>query len=164
VSEKRTVVVQEIMQKSGEKDGKPWTRYAIKDANGDIYSTFKAESIAPVRDATGQKVDIEFTVNGQYKNLVSAAIHSNGSAVPETYSAQKADGDTDWDIIGLRKTRCLLWAEYLGGSLASGIYHKVSEGGQGNPGDAVIRAGITLVAAAEKDVFERAPGDPGFPF
>jgi hypothetical protein len=139
MTESRTVVVQEFMEKSGDKDGKPWTRFAIKDANGDIYSTFKKEIIQPVRELTGQKVDITYTINGKYKNLETAQPHQ-GNGVPETYSSSR-DGEADWDIIGLRKTRCLLWAEYLNGQLAGNVYHKATTAEGVEPRDAVLRAG-----------------------
>lgn len=158
MSETRTVLIDEIGQKDGTSmTGKAWTRRWIKDANGDIYSTFQ-DMLGGLEK--GQKVDIEFELDGKFKNLKSVKHHDNGSAVPETYSAQRPDGETDWDIIGLRKTRCLLWAEFLNSQLAASVFVKSDGDGLAK----VTRTGTLLVAAAERDIFERQPGDDGIPF
>jgi hypothetical protein len=159
------ILVETITTKEGSTDGRPWKRYGIKDGNGEWYSTFDEATVARLKE--GGKARIEYTskpVNGRIlKNLVSAEPVENGT-VPEQYSHQRPDGEADWDKVAIGKTRCALWMHYLAGQLAASVYVKAANVEGVDPREAVIRTGIMFVVAAEKDTFERPPGDDGIPF
>ena len=158
------ILVEKIVEKPGNTNGKDWVRYGIKDGNGEWYSTFSKELVAKLTE--GQKARIQYEtkpVNGRVmKNLV--AVEELEPGVPESYSHQTPSGEADWDKVALGKTRCLLWAEYLSGQVAASVYLKAASADGIDPRDAVIRTGVMLVVAAEKDIFERPPGDDGVPF
>lgn len=163
--ETTTITISAIEEKAGSTDGRAWTKYALKDSNGTYYSTFDSAVVQPARELVGQRALIEYEVSGKYKNLSAVRPAENGS-VPDTYSHKSPDGDPDWDKIALGKTRCALWNHFLSGQLAASLYAKaVSANAEGiDPMDYVIRTGTRLVVHAEKDVFEREPGDDGVPF
>lgn len=168
------ILVEKITTKEGSTDGRAWKRYGIKDGNGEWYSTFDEALVAGLRE--GGKARIEYTskgVNGRVvKNLVSASPVENGT--PAAYSHQTPDGEADWDKVALGKTRCALWNHYLSGHLAANLFAKaVSENAKQDatpgavsrdPMDYVIIIGTRLVVHAERDIFERPPGDDGVPF
>ena len=154
-----TVVVKSLEEKHGtSKTGKAYVQHKLVDANGEIYSCFDGSIVDPIRNSTGEKVDIQYEEQGRFKNLISAKPHETAGALSGAYTHQKPDGDADWDLIGLRKTRCALWVGILEG-ISTSLYaaHK------GNTGRFLEHA-VLLVGAAEKDIFERAPGDDGIPF
>lgn len=158
------ILVEKIIEKEGATDGRAWTRYGVKDGNGEWYSTFEQSVVAGLKE--GEKARIQYEskqVNGRIvKNLLAAELSE--PSLPESYSHQTPDGEADWDKVAIGKTRCALWMHYLAGQLAAGIYVKASNAEGVDPREAVIRAGIAFVVAAEKDTFERPPGDDGIPF
>lgn len=61
------IIVSEIEIKEGEKDGKPWTMYGIKDDEGTIYKTF-SETFADLANSAkemGSKIKIKYS-DGKY--------------------------------------------------------------------------------------------------
>jgi hypothetical protein len=150
VSEKRTVVLRELTKKTGtsKKTGKAWTRWGFRDANGETYGTFDHSVIEAAEGKEGQRFNIEIEQDGTFVNLLALE--------PATQS-QNGD-EPDWELIGLRKTRCALWAGLLDG-LAPSLY-AANKGEVGR----LLEQSVILVAAAEKDIFEREPGDDGIPF
>jgi hypothetical protein len=155
------ILVEKIIEKEGATDGRAWTRYGVKDGNGEWYSTFEQSVVAGLKE--GEKARIQYEskqVNGRVvKNLLAAEPFEESSI-----SSRTDEGDPDWDLIGLRKTRCALWADYLAGQLAASLYVKAA-GTQGrDPIDYLVTTGVRLVVAAERDIFNRDPGDDGIPF
>ncbi len=72
MSETATVLVDSIDEKNGVSDkGRAWTKFALKDANGEFYSTFDGSVIAPARNLIGQRVEIDYEVSGKFKNLTA---------------------------------------------------------------------------------------------
>lgn len=66
------VRIVKVESKSGEKNGKPWTRYSIVDSTGSDHSTF-SKSVADFAEkalASKQWVEITEEADGQYKNLI----------------------------------------------------------------------------------------------
>lgn len=62
------VVVGSVSSTAGTgSNGKPYTRYVLKDSNGATYSTFKEDHVKALKP--GSKVGIEYEQNGKYKNL-----------------------------------------------------------------------------------------------
>lgn len=65
-----TVLIDKIAESSGTaKSGKPWTKWAIKDANGEYYSTFSRDVLNGAKE--GDRVEIDFDVDGKFKNLTA---------------------------------------------------------------------------------------------
>lgn len=155
------ILVQKITKKHGSSANGPWTRTAVQDGNGEWLSTFDTNMVPD--DAEGKRAHITSeskTVNGRIiRNLTSFQLIEESSI-----AARTEDGEVDWDLIGLRKTRCALWGSYLAGQLAAGLYVKASQVEGRDPIDHVVLIGKILVAAAERDTFEREPGDDGVPF
>src|SRR4051794_35085030 len=118
-----TVLVEDFLVKEGAKDGKPWKKIGLKDANGEYYSTFDSTLGQRVIDAKGKRAQITWrpSKNPQYKDLVALEPLGDGEAA---ISNTGTDGTVDWDLIGLRKTRCLLWAHFLGSPLAAALSSK----------------------------------------
>ena len=103
--------------------------------------------------------------DGNFKNLLRAA-----PAGPSAPSSAAADGSADWDLIGLRKTRCALWAAYLTDALPAAFGYWVSVQTQ-EPGtlditNFITRVGRDLIISAEIDIFHRDPAaaDEDVPF
>lgn len=161
------ILVAEVGLQEGQRDdGSKWSRWKIKDGNGRTFSTFDATFAGLLKQGARAAIEFEEKDLGggrKVKNITGVQPVENGS-VPAEYSHQKPDGEADWDKVAIGKTRCALWAAYLNGQLSAGIYVKASQAEGVDPREAVIRAGVMLIIAAEKDVFERAPGDDGIPF
>lgn len=68
-----TFVPDIVSVKSGEKNGKPWTKYGIKSPSGDIYGTFdeRMGNLAQDAKAGGFPVSVGYVISGQYKNVLS---------------------------------------------------------------------------------------------
>ena len=99
MSQVSTVMVDQVVEKSGEKNGKPWTRWGLKDGNGYWYSTFERGVV--LESMKGQRVEIEWEQNGDYRNLLRAspaepkpepgtANYIKGKEAPETQRAIRA--------------------------------------------------------------------------
>jgi hypothetical protein len=166
------ILVEKITAKEGATDGRPWTRFAIKDAVGEWYSTFDGTIIADLKE--GQKARIRYEskpLNGRVvKNLLAAEPVEEASGLPDTYRAERPTGEPDWDKKGLHMTRCALWNHFLSGHLASSIYMNLMLEQKQDPNtprrdpmEHVLITGTRLVVHAERDVFERPAGDDGIP-
>jgi hypothetical protein len=153
VSETATIVIAELEEKPGEKNGRKFTKHAIKDANGTWYSTFDGAVFAPARDLVGKRAEIDYEVSGQFKNLsaVRAAESQNGGGPSEE----------KWEEIGLRKTRCVIWEQLVGVAMQAGIseFNRRTEGkfDSGQLGGFVQRWGSTLRQIAEADIYLADP-------
>ena len=66
-------IPRDVNVKSGEKDGKAWTKLAIQSPGGDWFSTFDtaAEVIAKEAMQKGEQLRIGYKTDGKYKNIVS---------------------------------------------------------------------------------------------
>jgi hypothetical protein len=154
-----TITVEATTEKSGvsQKTGKPWKKYALKDANGEWYGTFEN---GVVHDAMkGQKYEIEWEQDGNFKNLLRATPTSDSPV-----SSRLETGEADWDLIGLRKTRCALWAALLPDALTL-AYTQWAAVQSDPPGTLDIKNFVTrfcreLVISAEIDIFSRDPALP----
>ena len=65
--------IESVTMTSGEKDGKKWTKYHIKDTSGGSWTTFdkKIAETAKAAKESGECVSIETEIKGKYTNLVS---------------------------------------------------------------------------------------------
>ncbi len=156
-----TVMVEDALVKEGAKDGKPWKKVGLKDANGEFYSTFDSVLGQRVIELKGQRAEITWkpSKNPAFKDLLSVK-HVGENPI----AARTEDGTADWDLIGLRKTRCLLWANYLGSPLAASIAATANEQ---PPSARVHNFGVILISLAEADIYNRAPAqadEDGIPF
>jgi len=165
MSQVTTIVVEATTEKSGvsQKTGKPWTKWALKDGNENWYGTFER---GVVHDGLkGQKVDIEWEQNGDFRNLLRATPHEDSPIASRTET-----GEADWALIGLRKTRCALWAALLPDALAL-AYSQWRSVQSEEPGRLDIQNFMTttcreLIISAEVDIFQREPAaaDEDVPF
>jgi hypothetical protein len=151
-----TVLVESVDEKAGETNGKAWTKFSLKDANGEFYSTFDRAVGVEAQRLIGKRAEIEFEVNGKWKNL--------GGVKPveeSAISSRTEQGDADWDLIGLRKTRCVLWEAVLPVAMQAGIsaWTKAAQGEYDSAQLAgfVVRFGRTLRMIAEEDIFLAPP-------
>lgn len=163
MSEHTTTVVADVNRKTGETNNKAWTRYSLKDDDGNWYSTFESGLISS--DLKGQRVSLEWEQNGDFKTLLKVS-----PADDSPIAARTPDGDADWDLIGLRKTRCALWSAYLPGALEQAFQYWASvqtdPPGTADIAHFLVRFGKQLVVAAEADIFQREPAgqDEDVPF
>lgn len=161
------LVVEKLVTKEGASDGRPWKRTAVKDAiSGEWLSTFDEGLAGLLQEGKTYMVDYESKpVNGRVvRDLKAVKPVDAGAELPDGYTATKPDGTADWDLKGLHMSRAAFWKHYLGSQLAASIYVKAFSDEGRNPIDAIIQGGVRLVVAAERDTFERPPGDDGVPF
>ncbi len=72
MSETATLLIADIAEpKTGTGKKGPWTRYALKDGNGDYYSTFQKSAFDPAYELKGKKAKVTYEVDGDFKNIVS---------------------------------------------------------------------------------------------
>ena len=143
-----TITLASVERKDGtSKAGKAYTKFTIHGQDGTKYATFDAGLAELARTNTGKTARVQFD-SGQFGNDLKGIVVTNDTPVPQAPPAKTPTGEADWDLIGLRKTRCALWAAAI----------------QANHSIAEARA---LVMAAESDIFHRAPAtgvDSDIPF
>jgi len=81
-----TAVIEGVETKSGDTNGRAWTKYAVM-AGGQFYSTFEKSLVEPAYQLEGKPAVIEFTESGKFKNLVSVKAAENGAVVSEAPKA-----------------------------------------------------------------------------
>ncbi len=71
-----SIIVADIAAKSGNTNGKPWTRYGIKDENGTYYNTFSDTfaEIAKAAKAAGSQIKISFAVGAKGGNDIKTLV------------------------------------------------------------------------------------------
>jgi hypothetical protein len=157
-----TVTVNEIMQKEGSGAKGPWTRYAIK-AGDEVYSTFQRQVIEPALGGEGKTFEIDYEVDGKFKNLKAVRPHAGGGSSELTSDFRATNnGTTDWDKKTLWINRIALWKSYLEGDTPRAVIAAKNFGENPTPqqiADAVYRGGREIVMLAERDVYHRAPSD-----
>ena len=77
-----TGIVEDIATKSGEKNGKPWTRYGIKIGK-EFYNTFSDTIGATAMECKGTTVKLTWKANGNFKDAVAIepVLDANDAAV-----------------------------------------------------------------------------------
>lgn len=173
ITEEKVTITERLGLQEGKRDDEStWTRWKVKDDKGRTLSTFDERGKDLKEGVTIQaKIERKEFKPGRFvNNLIEfdfVQFEGNGSApAPAAYTTQK-DDEPDWDKIAVGKTRCALWMHFLGGGLASSVYAKAvadSRDTDRNPLDYVLVAANKIIVAAERDIFERAPGDDGVPF
>jgi hypothetical protein len=165
-----TITVESISTKEGVgKNDKPWTKYAIK-AGDDYYSTFQRQVIEPALGGEGKTFEIDYEVDGKFKNLKAVRPHAGGASAELTQDFRATtNGTTDWDKKTLWINRIALWKSYLEGDTPRAVIAAKDFGEKPTPtalADVVYRGGVALVKLAESDIYHRAPADPdeGIPF
>jgi hypothetical protein len=147
VSETTVATIEKVESKEGATNGKPWRKFSVK-ADG-FYSTFDKQVAEAAHGLVGQRAEIFWKPsgsNGQFRDILAvkaAGVATTQDGIPTT---RAEDGTADWDIIGLRKTRCLLWAHYLSSPLAAAT-----------PTGNVYQVGAHLITCAERDIYWREP-------
>ena len=74
-------VIDDVIVKSGEKNGNPWTRYGIK-IGSDIYGTFSTDVGKVAVECKGSKVRMTWKPEGDYKTAVSIEPVASSEAQP----------------------------------------------------------------------------------
>lgn len=143
--------------------------YELKDTQDRVFSTKKGEIGDVALGLKGQQANIEFTTkqNGEFVNRyidsITAIQGGNGASTPLP-SAQKPDGTADWDIVGLRKTRCALWAQYIGETIPIAAAWWSKNNQNASEADLLMflgRVGAHMVVKAETDIYHRPPAVSG---
>jgi hypothetical protein len=165
-----TITVESISTKEGVgKNDKPWTKYAIK-AGDDYYSTFQRQVIEPALGGEGKTFEIDYEVDGKFKNLKAVRPHAGGASAELTSDFRATNGGaTDWDKKTLWINRVALWKSYLEGDTPRAVIAAKNFGENPKPqeiADAVYRGGKELVKLAESDIYHRSPSqqDEDIPF
>ncbi len=71
MSETATLVIAQIPEpKTGTGKKGAWTRYAFKDGNDEFYSCFSKTVFEPAYGLKGQKAQVTYDVDGDFKNIV----------------------------------------------------------------------------------------------
>jgi hypothetical protein len=156
MSETTTLVIAEIPEpKTGTGKKGKWTRYAFKDGNDEFFSTFQKSAFEPAYELKGQKAKVTYEVDGDFKNIVSI------EPAEQSQNGVGGEDEPDWDLIGLRKTRCVLWEAVLPVAMQAGIsaWTKAAQGEYDSAQLAgfVVRFGRTLRMIAEADIFLSKP-------
>lgn len=143
MSQVSTVLVEDVVEKEGATNGKAWKRYGLKDGNGDWYSTFESGVITP--GLKGQRVEVEWEANGNFKNLLRATPQDakpepgtgnyiKGKEAPETQRNIRAsvalENAVAW-CIGNDETRATL-SEHGVVKVARVFYNALQELAEGN--------------------------------
>lgn len=160
------IVIGAVTRKEGtsKKTGKPWVKFVVHDQNTDgKYETFDAAIAKTANDHVGKPAIIDFAPSQFGNDLTSMVVDefaqpspvANGSLPPSSQ-----DGAPDWDVIGLRKTRCLLWAHVLG---SPAFWAEATEQGHVEAAFALASRAVEL---AESDIYRRDPAikDAAIPF
>jgi hypothetical protein len=137
-----SVTIQGVTSKDGvsTKSGKPYTKFTI-DTSGGTFGTFDTALAQTARNAINMTCAVTYEETQYGKDLKSlTADASIPAAAPhvEPVRHQQADGSADWDMIGLRKTRCALWVAAIHAGLDAGTARQI-------------------VLEAEVDIFWRQP-------
>lgn len=166
MSNTATITITGVETKSGvSASGNAWTLYKV-DGGGAKYSTFDAALGNLALASAGKTAEISFESTEKGNNLKTLTIVAQAAppsvtppplaspiipvvvpaqSWPESDGFKASNGDApDWELIGLRKTRCALWAAILSNS-------SLNVAGA----DALAAFARELVIAAEKDIFER---------
>lgn len=153
-----TATIEAVTSKEGASNGRPWKKYSVKTEDGTFYSTFDGAVAENAHALTGQLAEIVWKASGdqgQFKDILAAkaATGFDAGAIPQ---ARDESGAPDWDEIGLRKTRCVLWAHYLQSPLAALI---AKEPGEKPAANRVFDIGQALILFAESDIYRRPIAD-----
>ncbi len=152
MSDQTTAVIDTVTSKEGATNGKAWRKYSVKTEDGTFYSTFDKAIAEKAHGLLGKRALITWKASGsegQFKDVVNVDEASGVAAASDVLPAARSAGGTpDWDEIGLRKTRCLLWAEFIGSPLAASLEQDF---------DKIYRFGTALIEMAERDIYWRAP-------
>lgn len=149
------------------KNGKPYT--LAKDGNGRKMSIWEQDVRNAVKSIVPGKAKIETRTKDGFTTITAAeAVDLPPTKTPE--------GETNWDVIGLYKTRCSLWNAYLREANKAVFAHAFQKSDTRIPSAAmaeyVLEVGRFIVEGAEQDIFRTAAvsgtpeqaEDDGIPF
>lgn len=158
-----TAVIEKVTDKEGATNGKPWRRFGIL-AGETWYGCFDAALGEQAKSLEGKRAVIRWQTNPKKPDLKDflGATPANGDQPlsaddRQAISARTDTGEADWDLIGLRKTRCLLWAHFLDSPMAAAI---AAGAGEKPAANRVADFGAQVVALAEHDIYWRDPAGP----
>jgi hypothetical protein len=145
-----TITVVDVVTREGAKDGRAWKKWGVKDEQGAFYSTFVPALGEKAVGLIGGQAVIEWKPSGDFKDLVSI------EPVPGSLiDSRGPDGSADWDLIGLHKTRCALWAAFIESMLASNVFSGIDS--QKPRVFELAQVGRQLVDAAVEHVYSDPP-------
>ena len=136
------VTVQGVTAHPGvsKKTGNPYTRYEIETSGGS-FSTFDSALETLARNSQGMTCAVTYEETQYGKDLKSLTPDPTAPVAQphvEPVRSVTPAGDTDWDLIGLRKTRCALWVAAIGAGHSAQYAREI-------------------VLEAEVDIFHRQP-------
>lgn len=155
------ITIAGVETKTGVKNDRPWTLYKIAAAEGGRYSTFDAALGNLAQSNIGKTAEITFESTEKGTNLTTLSLITTpitsppianqpaaqpAQTWPESDTAKYDVGGSspNWELIGLRKTRCALWAAVLSNA-------SLNVAGA----EALAAFARELVIAAERDIFDR---------
>ena len=132
------IMVESVETKEGTSAaGKPWKLYRVKTPTG-AFSTFDGTMGSNAIHAQGRLAHITYKTTEKGNDLVTFQVDESSEAAVEPVRDNTENGERDWDLIGLRKTRCALWVAAIGAGLDAGTARQI-------------------VLEAEVDIFWRQP-------
>lgn len=144
-----SIVITSVEPKQGRSaSGRDWRMWVVHADGGGRFSTFDAKLGQAAFENVGRAVNISWQAKEKGNDLTGIEPADASQPIPEPMRAHTPEGRPDWDVIGLHKTRCALWAAFLSGQLAASLA----------PEDRVP-IGRALVLAAEADIYHRDPAD-----
>jgi hypothetical protein len=141
------IVIGAVEEKSGtSSSGRAWKLFKIAGA-GTSFSTFDANLGSTARANQGRTAHITYKTTEKGNDLVTLVVDESSQAPVELVRDRNENGAADWDMIGLRKTRCALWVAAIGAGMDSPTAR-------------------LMVIDAEIDIFHRQPAEAldGVPF
>lgn len=157
-----TITVQKVETKPTQRG----SVFKVFDQAGNEYATFDAGIGNIAMQFSGKTASITYTEKSKEKDgrVYTDRYLDSIEAAPEgaPISSRTPEGGADWDIIGLRKTRCALWGAYISSPLAASVYALSADTNE------TYNVGRQLVELAEFDTFTRdqptSGEDPSIPF
>lgn len=157
MSETTVAVIEAVTSKEGATNGKPWRKFTVKTESGDFYSTFDKAVAENAHGLMGQRAELFWKPSGsegQFKDILGAKAAGAAVTPDGIPSARTETGAPDWDAVGLRKTRCLLWAHFLQSPLALEL---AKDDGQKPRAHRLYDFGVAIISLAERDIYWRDP-------
>lgn len=133
-----TITIAGVETKTGETNGRAWKLYIVKAQDGTDFSTLDGGVGSVAATGIGQVARVTWELDSKGRHKLQGLTLTGEAPPPEPVRDRTESGATDWDLIGLRKTRCALWAAAI------------------SAGRSLMEA-RQLVVAAEADIFHRPP-------
>ena len=156
------ILVTDVTSKSGtNKNNKPYTKYAVKDAAGVYYGTFDHELGRSLNDYKDKQAEIDFEVDGNFKNLTGIRPIAQARPSENGTGATSDMTKEDWEIKERRMLRTAIYKSFLEGEIGKYVSAMSAVGKDKAPTTAELAVFLDgfageLIARAEKTIWGAA--------